>query len=174
MWNLDCFGGKATGTPTLASVSHLLLPVSLYSTCLSVMPARSCDTRSIGHLQSSIWKSITILKTLAWQLACYVTKPKPDTNHHLGRSGRNVNKNVRVCGCVCVRCMHSNVLVAWSGSLPWRRGHIKNNCGKLLHDDLACPNMASATWLHTCIINYYWSHGAIRTHQLKYPHVKSW
>jgi hypothetical protein len=94
-------------------------------------------------------------------------------------------------------CMHGMFLVAsWPGSWPWRRGHINNNCGKVLHydlacpnmasatgrdqwrrglinnncgkvlhDDLACPNMASATWLHTWITNYYWSHGAIRTHQ---------
>jgi hypothetical protein len=84
---------------------------------------------------------------------------------------------------VCV-CMHRKVLVAWPGSWPWRPSHINNNSGKVLHDNFACPNMASATWLHTWIINYYWSHGAIRTHhlgqfrftkvKLKYPHVKSW
>jgi hypothetical protein len=48
---------------------------------------------------------------------------------------------------------HRKVHVAWPGSWPWRRGHINNNCGKVLHDDLACPNMASATWLHALIIN---------------------
>jgi hypothetical protein len=70
----------------------------------------------------------------------------------------HVGTNVHVC-------MHWKVLVGWPVSWPWRRGHINNNCGKVLHDDLACPNMASATWLHTWIIKYYRSHGAIRTHQ---------
>jgi hypothetical protein len=89
----------------------------------------------------------------AWELAWYV---KPENNHHFGRSQqKHVGVYVHVC-------RHRKVLVDWPGPWPWRRGHINNNCGKLLHDDLASPNMASATWLHTWIINY-WSHGAIST-----------
>jgi hypothetical protein len=61
-----------------------------------------------------------------------------------GIPARNVSKNTWVCTCVC---MHRKDLVAWPGSWPWRRGHINNNCGKVLHDDVACPNMASATWI---------------------------
>jgi hypothetical protein len=89
---------------------------------------------------------------------------KPDNNHHLGRNSgpKCQQKHVGVYARVC---MHRKVLVAWPGSWPWLRGHINKNCGNVLHDDLACPNMATATWLHTLIINYYWSHGAIRTHQ---------
>jgi hypothetical protein len=41
---------------------------------------------------------------------------------------------------------------------PWRPGHINNNCGKVLHDDLAWPNMASATWLRTWIIKHLLVH----------------
>jgi hypothetical protein len=85
----------------------------------------------------------------------------PDNNHHLGRnSGPNVKK-MWVCTCVFA-CIEKSSLV-------------NNNCGNVLHDDVACPNMASATWLHKWIITYNWSHGAIRTHQsraIKFTEVK--
>jgi hypothetical protein len=86
--------------------------------------------------------------TLTWPLAWYVTESKPDNNHHLGRnSGPNVGKNTWVCTCMFA-CIEMS---SWLESWPWGLGHINNNCGKVLHDDLACTNMASATWLHTWI-----------------------
>jgi hypothetical protein len=83
---------------------------------------------------------------LAWQLAWYVTESSQIT--HLGRnSGRNVSKNTWVCTCVFA-CIERS---SW---LDPCRDHgdevtLNNNCGKVLHDDIACPNMGSATWLHT-------------------------
>jgi hypothetical protein len=77
---------------------------------------------------------------------------KPDNNHHLGRNSRPKyqQKHVRVYVRVC---MHRKVRVAWPGWWPWRLGHININCGKVLHDDVACPNMASACYMITYINN---------------------
>jgi hypothetical protein len=75
------------------------------------------------------------------------------TTIHLGRNSGPKYHQIHV-GVYVRACMHRKILVAWPGSWPLRRGHINNNCGKLLHDDLACPNMASATRLHTWTINW--------------------
>jgi hypothetical protein len=85
----------------------------------------------------------------------YVIESKASNNHHLGPEFRPEcqQKHVRVC-------MHGKVLVAWLGSWPWWRGHINNNCRKILHDDLACPNMASVdviTYMNNKLLLVTWS-----------------
>jgi hypothetical protein len=83
---------------------------------------------------------------------------KPYNNHqprhHLGSEFRpEMSTNTWVCTCVFA-CIERS---SW---LDPGRDHgdgvtFNNNCGKGLHDDLACPNTTSTMWL---IINYYNSH----------------
>jgi hypothetical protein len=156
MW-ITCLTPTPPPPPSWNELSYRPMQIGLHVcwisyTCKQFLPLEILSWgvgTSRPELLISWWRYQIVLSSRDNWLAT-LPNLKPDNNHHLGRNSgpKCQQKHVRVYVRVC---MHRKVLVAWPGSWPWRRGHIINNCGKVLDGDLACSNIVSAALL---IINF--------------------